>query len=307
MTFFRPSLRVVAVLLGACLLALPACMKAKGEAVLAQDGSGTITEKATFEQAAIAQLIEMAALQSGGQDAGGGGGQQDAMTKGIEGMMNLDAIKKRYAGKAGVTLQSISRTDDLEQGTVAIETKAKFTTIDAYFRVGAGMLGRAAEIRLAETSPGVWTFSRGVWFSYAGVVINDELPEDMAAQIEGMKPMLEGIVGGLEIVLSLQVPGTIVETNGTKNAAGTGVSWTFGFADLTNVKKMKQSVTFKADGLALKPFHIRIGPDGRVEDVDAAASAAPPKAPVTPNAPKEPVAPKEPAPPKEPAAPAVPK
>jgi hypothetical protein len=313
MTILRPASRAAGLLLGACLLLLPACMKAKGEAVLAKDGSGTLTERATFDQVAMNQLIQMVGqLQGADPSAAGGEESQDPMMRAIMDAMSIDAIKKRYAGKTGVELLSVSRTDDLVKKTITVETKVKFASLDAYFRVGAGMLGRAAMLRL-EQKDDVWTFSRRVHVEVMGMVINDEMSEETASQLEMLKMGAGDLMGGLEINLDLEVPGTVVETNGTKNAAGNVVSWTLGFNDLNNVKKMKQSVSFKGDGLALKPFHLRVGMDGRAEDVgdtvlvEKIKQPAPPAEPAKPDAPKPPAAPKPPETPKEPASPAAPR
>jgi hypothetical protein len=227
--------------------------------------------------------------------------------RGLREAMNVDSIRKRYEGKEGVELLSITRSDDLEKKTIVIETKAKFASLGAYFRVGAGMLARGADLELVEKD-GVWTFTRRVHVEMMGFVVNDQMSEDVASQLEMLKMTAAELMGGMEISLDMDVPGTVVETNGTKNAAGTGVSWSLVFDDMNNPKKMKHWVSFKGEGLALAPFHVRVGLEGRSQDVAAAAAApAPPTTPATPDAPRPPEAPKSPEPPKEPAGPAVPR
>ena len=68
MTILRTVSRPAGVLLAACVLLLPACMNGKGELVLAKDGSGTITERATFDQVALKQLIDLFGQLQGGMD-----------------------------------------------------------------------------------------------------------------------------------------------------------------------------------------------------------------------------------------------
>ena len=54
-----------------------------------------------------------------------------------------------------------------------------------------------------------------------------------------------------------RLPGPIVETNGTKGEDGTTVSWKLAWDDLKDGKAEAQSVTFKGEGLDLKPFTVR--------------------------------------------------
>src|SRR5207247_4686897 len=76
----------------------------------------------------------------------------------------------------------------------------------------------------------------------------------------GMDPqmiaaMLEPMLGTLEFRQSLTLPGSIVETNGTKSEDGMTASWKVGFKDLMAGKGANlMKVTFKGDGLELKPF-----------------------------------------------------
>ena len=72
-----------------------------------------------------------------------------------------------------------------------------------------------------------------------------------------MMPMLEKYLAGLEYSRTLKLPGTIVETNGTKSEDGSTVSWKLTFDDIKSGKAEPQTVTFKGEGLDLKPFTVK--------------------------------------------------
>jgi hypothetical protein len=73
-----------------------------------------------------------------------------------------------------------------------------------------------------------------------------------------MLPLFEKYMAGTELTRKLKLPGTIVETNGTKSEDGTTVTWKITADDLkagmTGGKFEPQTVTFKGEGLDLKPF-----------------------------------------------------
>ena len=85
------------------------------------------------------------------------------------------------------------------------------------------------------------------------------------------------------------MPGTVVETNGTKSEDGKSVTWSAGWKDVKEGKVVR-TVTFKGEGLTLKPFHVRLNGEGKAEDVTKAAPTETPKepAPAPAPAPKEP-------------------
>lgn len=279
-------------LVGASALALllavaPGCVKGKMKAVLGKDGSGTITQSQTVDLSKFEGLAEMfKGLNPGGEEGG------DDPIKQIDEESDPEAIKKKLAGKKGVELLSATRTDDADKKTRTAEHKVKFTTLEDYFRSG---IAKGVDVKLEQLEGGAWKLTEVM-----GDTGGDD-PEAAAMQeqmMEGFKPMLEPFMGDLEMSFSIELPGTIVETNGTKNEAGTGVTWKLGFAELFDAKKRSFTVTFKGDGLTLKPFHVVTDQQGEVKDPKA-KPAAKPDAPKD-EAPKEP-APKEPEAPKEPA------
>lgn len=77
------------------------------------------------------------------------------------------------------------------------------------------------------------------------------------AMMGAMMPMLEKYLAGLEWTRTLKLPGTIVETNGTRSEDGSSVTWKLTFADMKDGKAAPQTVTFKGDGLDLKPFTVK--------------------------------------------------
>ena len=54
--------------------------------------------------------------------------------------------------------------------------------------------------------------------------------------------------------MTLELPGAIVETNGTKAESGTSVSWKLVTKDLFRKGAGDFSVTFQGEGLALEAF-----------------------------------------------------
>ncbi len=102
-----------------------------------------------------------------------------------------------------------------------------------------------------------------------------------------MSPLFDKYMTGLEFTRRLKLPGTIVETNGTKSEDGTTVSWKLTYDDIKGGKVEPQSVTFKGEGLDLKPFTVKRsarrtfmgGPGGPVAP---GAPGSPPGGPVAP-------------------------
>ena len=95
----------------------------------------------------------------------------------------------------------------------------------------------------------------------------------------------EPFLKSLEYDRKLTLPGTIVETNGTKGEDGSTVSWKLTFDDIKNGKVEPQTVTFKGEGLELKPFTVKrsarrslMGGGG----MPRPPKDAPPAAPATP-------------------------
>jgi hypothetical protein len=263
------------------LLVAPGCLKLKSTLTLAKDGSGTLNEKATFELSKVDELKEAAKMLMPGAEA-----WLDAALDGTD----MKAIQKRLENKPCIGLQLLSQTQDYEAKTLTGQVKLKFTSLGECLGTGPGFpSSRLVELSLDPGADGTWTLTRKMLMP-GGFDIPEIPSEEDKARIELGKGMIGHLFTEFEVVIQLDVPGQVVSTNGTKNEAGTGVTWTMAFADIET--KLKQTVTFKGEGLTLKPFRVRLDQQGNV--LPGATGTTPP-----------PAAPKDP--PKEPAAPSTPK
>lgn len=277
----RFASRLATLLAGCVLLVAPGCMKGNENMVLNKDGSGTTTMKVVVDTGKMNEIMEMfKGMMSGGEGMGEG---ESPMKKEMEDKMSADELKKKLEGKKGVELISATPIDDAEKKLKGFEAKVKFASLEDFFRAG---LDESIDVRLEDLGGGAWRLTRKNVMPGQGD--SDEVPEEAAGQMEMVKGMLEPYVADLEMVVTIALPGTVTETNGTKNEAGTSVTWKMGFEDMLDAKKRQQVVTFKAEGLTLKPFHLRVDGEGKAEDVVAKPAEAPkePAAPATPVAPK---------------------
>jgi hypothetical protein len=277
----------------------------KAAYVLEKDGSGTFRETTTLDLSKMGEVVELfKAVTGGGEEPGADGkpGATNPMVKQVEDGADPREIKKRLEGKPGVRLQLLSKAEDFEKQTATVDTKIKFNTIEALLRSGLGSsTTRLVDLRLEEGKDGTWTLTRKMFLP--GMDLDAEPSPEAAQQMEMGKAMFEPYLGDMEVVWSIDLPGTVVATNGTKNEAGTSVTWKLTFNDMTDPKKLKQSVTFKGEGLTLKPFHVRVDQQGEAdaaEPVTPTEPAKPAEPPVAPDAPKPPETPKEPASPAAP-------
>lgn len=263
------------------LLVAPGCLKLKSTWTLSKDGSGTLSEKATFELSKVDELKDAAKMLMPGAEA-----WLDAALEGTD----MKSIQKRLEGKTGIGLQLLAQTHDYEAKTASGQVKLKFTSLGECLGAGPGFpSSRLVELSLEPGADGTWTLTRKMLLP-GGFDIPETPSEEDKARTEMGKSMIGHLFTEFEVVLQIDLPGQVVATNGTKNEAGTGVTWTMVFADIET--KLKQTVTFKGEGLTLRPFRVRLDHQGAV--LPGATGTTPP-----------PAAPKEP--PKEPAAPSAPK
>ncbi len=269
MTHSRFASRLATLLAGLALLVAPGCMKGSQTMVVGKDGAGTATMKIVVDQGKMNEIMEMIKGMMGGGDEMGGG--DPPMKKEFEEKMNLDEIKKKLEGKKGVELVSATPIDDAEKKLKGFEVKVKFDSIENYFRAG---VAENVDVELVDLGGGSWKITHKTIMGGPG---GESSGEEDAAQMEMVKGMFEPFMGEFEMLLTVTVPGQVTDTNGTKDAAGSTVTWKMGFEDMLDSKKRTQTITFKAEGATLKPFHLRVGDDGKVEDVPAkpAEPAAP--------------------------------
>jgi hypothetical protein len=277
MTSSRFASRLASLFAVLALAVAPGCVKSKMDIVIEKDGSGKTSDSTVMDLSKVSELEEMVKGMMGGADPGAMGGE-DPMAKAkeeMEGDFNPEKVKAKLAGKKGVELLTCTDVTDAEKQTRTAAKSIKFASLEDYFRSG---IEKNVEAKLSE-SGGVWTLSRrqireGMDEGEAG------MGEEAAGMMEMMKGMFEPYMEGLDVSVTLTVPGTITETNGTKNEAGNSVTWKFNFDSMTAKDAIKSTVSFKGEGLTLKPFHLTIDENGKVTD-GAAAPPAPAPA-VTP-------------------------
>jgi hypothetical protein len=267
------SFRLAALAVAASSLVLPGCVKAQVAVGLNKDGSGTITETATLDMSKLGEIMAMFEGMGGGGEGGDGGLQSQ-----IDDETNPEKVKEKLKGKKGVELISATRTEDKEKKTQTSEKKIKFQTLEDYFRSGDE---KSAVVRLEQLPDGAWKFTRQM--VRKGIDDQGEMPAEAAGMMEMVKGMLQPYMENMEMGATMTLPGTIVETNGTKSADGTSVTWKYTFDGLFGKDVLKQVVVFKGEGLTLKPFHIKIDDEANATDVTAGSDApAPAPAPVEP-------------------------
>jgi hypothetical protein len=290
--FPRPAtlLALGALLLGA------ACMKQESKTTVLKDGSGTIVYTMTNDLVAWGKLRAQLAPFIGGSSASGSDPAADA-----EPLVDVDDFTH-------LKVEGIKWTKPPEQtvkdGKQTIRLEAAFSDWS--------LLGKAnlvfGSASLAKNEDGTWTWTLASPFDFASFLSGSSSPEgasglspEMLQMIQAAIPLFQEYLGGLEVAQTLTLPGTIVETNGTKSEDGTTVSWKIGFKDVV-AGKTTMKVTFKGEGLELKPFQTKPDPRRLIDKLTKPRPKAPPT--VTPSTPGEPK-PGEPKPGEPPPAPAM--
>ena len=254
-------------------LALSGCLKVADEAVVTADGSGTFTESMVVDLTAMKQLGDMFKGMGGPGEHGPGMEAPGMEEPGMDGegvMPKEDPVAKlkgEWKDIPGVELTKA--TSEEKDGKVSVHIEAKFATIEAYAR--ASQIESTCD--LVKNADGSYTLK----FTSDNPMPGADKPEPVVgdgekpAGMEGEKPdgdpmggmgaflmpMLEKSLAGLEFSRKLTLPGKIVETNGTKGDDGSTVSWKVTFTDMKKGKQEAQTVTFKGDGIDLKPFHVK--------------------------------------------------
>lgn len=275
MTLSRYVPRLATLAVAGCLLTLPACMKVGETLNLAKDGTGTVSMKVVADLGKMNEIMEMFKGMMGGEEGG-----DNEMKKEFEEKTSVEDLKKKLEGKKGVELVSATPIDDAEKKLKGMDAKIKFATLEDFYRAG---LEENVDVQLEDLGGGTWKLTRRMLMQ--GMGEGEEMPEEAKAQMEMVKGMLEPYMGEMEMSMTLTVPGTIVETNGTKGENGT-ITWKLGFEGLLDPKNHKQFVTFKGEGLTLKPFHLRLNDDGKAEEGKAPATTETPKEPAPAPAPE---------------------
>lgn len=231
---------------------------------LSSNGSGTVTMKMVMD---MGKMEELMAMFQGMQPPAAEGEVQEDPAKELQEKVNVDEFKKQMAGRKGVEIVSATSIDDAEKKLKGFEAVIKFATLEDFFRAGMDTMHT---VRLEDAGEGRWKLTRTRTLPEG----MDATSEEATAQMEMFKPMLEPMMGDLSMVFALAVPGTIVETNGTKDESGKVTSWKLGFNELMSPKAEPMVVVFKAEGdVTLKPFHLTTDQEGNVSEPGAAKPA----------------------------------
>ena len=283
---------LAALALGA--LAASGCLKFEQKATIQKDGSGSLLQTISIDVDAFKKIQEFAKAFNGGTP--GGEPAKPGKEEGDEGLLpfNLEEIQEKAKQVPGLQIRNAKT-----ERRVIMDFEAVFADWSTLGQ--ARMFPGSAE--LAKNADGTYTFTLDMM---AGQKFGGGEPGADSGGM-GMDPqmiaaMLEPMLGSLEFRQSLTLPGSIVETNGTKSEDGMTVSWKVGFKDLMGGKGANlMKVTFKGDGLEIKPF--KYMPD--MKDVMDRVQGKSPKrgAVTTPSTPTEPAMDTAPAmdTPKEPA------
>lgn len=208
---------------------LSACIKVDQDLVLNGDGTGTFHVRYGMKTETIAQIEAMA---KEGQP-----GDSPAQMP-----FHFDEAKVRkdfevYA-KDGVTLESFK--SEVIDGWKFIELRMKFATLE-----GLGKTEFLADRKLVLKHEG----DRYVLEQRPD---SPHVPEKNADAPE-VQDMMAAMMKGFHAGMSVQVPGDVVECNGTQD--GRKVSWVFDLEKdpqaLKKAQQLNMKVAFKGDGLKL--------------------------------------------------------
>ena len=239
-------------LVAAGALCTAGCLKYEQKTVIQKDGSGTLHQSISIDLDALARLREFAKAFS----PGGPGGEP--ATDGKDAAPEFDDSRLPY------NLADIQESAKKVPGVQIKNAKVEHRYIMDFDAVFASWstLGKAnlfpGSAELVKNADGTYTFTLDMMAGQGGQMGGGAPAPDAGGM--GMDPsmvmaLLEPMVGSLAFNQVLTLPAAIVETNGTKSEDGLTVSWKVSFKDLTAGKGANlMKVTFKGDGLDLKPF-----------------------------------------------------
>ncbi len=268
------SLRLGA-LASACVAAFASvgCIKTDDKTTLAKDGSGTVDVTITIDMSKMKEMKDMfsammpqtppaAEPAMEGEPAMGEPAAPKKEDDGFSSQFSREEVEKDLKKYEGLELKDYKT--ETTDGKQVVHMVIAFKSWESLCKSGA--TGNKA-ITLTKGEDGNYTIvfdamgGQGPGAGGAGGA--DAGGADAGAMMEGMLPMLEGFMGGLEFKSAITVPGAIIETNGTKSEDGATVSWSMAWKDITaSIKEKKKDgtlmkVTFKGEGIDLKPFSFK--------------------------------------------------
>ena len=273
--------RIAAVVTAAATVVLVGCIKSDAKTTLNKDGSGVLTERMEMDLTKMKPLMDM--VQEMAKGFGGEPGMDGAAMAEPAAPMDPTSTFKEMEAK----MRKVEGLTVKEFTTAATDTKitAAFTVeFKEWSLLGKGG-ALTSGVELAKNADDTYTITldpSGGQMGNQGAGGGGGGPDAAA-----ILPMFEQFLGTMEVASTLTVPGTITETNGTKSEDGSSVSWKFGFKDLTAGKPITQKVTFKGEGLELKPFKFTPNPEEMMDfmgkkPAKPAGGDAPPPTPIKP-------------------------
>ena len=253
-----------AVALVAC-SALVSCAKTEDKVRLEADGSGTFSQTTVVDLTVLKQLLEWGRSFGGGgmpDEPPGDGAGSDPLADFDLPFGGVDDLKERAKGIEGVKLTKALQESKDAKITVSLE--GSFADLESFAKLGVLDFGFSA-VELAKNADGTWTLTLdpaaqipprpGGARGTPGDPPSAMPGIDMSQILMVAQPML----GEFEVKRTLALPGAVTATNGVKSEDGKSVTWTLKFADLLGAtvpgsKGLAQTVTFKGEGVALKPF-----------------------------------------------------
>lgn len=247
----KPSLsRIAALVTAAATAVLVGCFKTDTKTTLNKDGSGVLTQRLEVDMSKMKELAEMFKGFAGDP---GAPAMDTPTTPPAEDMTaEFKKMEDKLRSVEGLTVKEFTR--DAKDGKVVIAYTVEFKEWSLLGKGGAFL----SSVDLAKNADGSYTITfdptsgqMGGGGGGAGGGGGD-MPQGMDPS--AFAPMLEPFLGSMEIATTLTLPGAITETNGTKSEDGSTVSWKLGFKDIIASKGGGEKVTFKGEGLELKPF-----------------------------------------------------
>ncbi len=239
------------------------CIQSEDKTVITKDGSGTAEINMTIDLSKIEQMMEMFKGFGGGGEPGmeGEAPPKDAKEDGFADEMSEEKIKEKLKAHPGIEL--VKYTNEKKDGKQVIHVELKFKDVADYAK--AEFFGnKGAELVKNEDGSFTLTFDpmggQGDKMGGAGADAGMADADPMGGDPSMFMGMLEPFLGTFEVKTKLTVPGTITETNGAKDGESS-VSWAFNWKSMMESMKDKKpaswAVTFKGEGIELKPFKFK--------------------------------------------------
>lgn len=244
--------RLPLALIAALLLVLPGCLKGTETTTLKKDGSGVYVLKGSFE---------MEALEGLKRDFG-------AMSEDIakfDPVADVDpgflaAWIAKHKDLELVKAEAKERKDEKGKKRFAVHLEVKFKSLKALYASGIVGFGKTS-FALEKSEDGTYTFDRRTAAATMLPKAGDEEGRMMTdTYAEMVKPYLEAIA----FSQTLEVPGTITATSGTKAEDGRSVGFSLNWKNLMTRAAHIQTAKFKVDeGVEIEPFKMDLDAVGK--------------------------------------------